>query len=472
MQNRANNFYSRQPWSAYAVHLTTLSPPAFLGDILLVWLCHKATGSWGESLHDQSMTMLYLWIFTSKWIKLLGHYLRYPVDVLLLPVSIIFGYFHGAIKMYAVMTLNVVCSIFFSFFLLSFILHFLFLFLFYLFLFFLSAYTPSVSKRSPSPMTTQHHSALIIVSSRLQLCLPTIFLFSRLFQIAQLSAFLIWSFACFFHISKSWADFEFFLLQTTWGSRDGADDYDAERMKKRTDADRMKQPYYPQYLIKWGFRISKVHFLFAFSLGDWFMSLGCTGNRGQHLAHWLGPLYHSWRNAVTTPTCSLILDLPWLYPFFFSQTFYPVQAVSPSCREWYELRSGNAPLQRQSLMRRLFARFSFLCTWLPIKNKKVFRDLFSPSLLVNYKSMGGCRLFAIVDSLRFSLLFSFDSPGFFVRAFCPFFLDAKVVFWTFSFFSLLLSKLQIISNWVEYILFVQEDKEQSPNYLGEQCVLS
>jgi hypothetical protein len=26
----------------------------------------------------------------------------------------------------------------------------------------------------------------------------------------------------------------FFLLQTTWGSRDGADDYDAERMKKRT----------------------------------------------------------------------------------------------------------------------------------------------------------------------------------------------------------------------------------------------
>lgn len=60
------------------------------------------------------MTMLYLWIFTSKWIKLLGHYLRYPVDVFLLPVSIIFGYLHGAIKMYAVMTLNVVCLILFN----------------------------------------------------------------------------------------------------------------------------------------------------------------------------------------------------------------------------------------------------------------------------------------------------------------------------------------------------------------------
>lgn len=62
------------------------------------------------------MTALYFWIFTSKWIKLLGHYLRYPVDVLLLPISILFGYFHGAIKMYAVMTLNVVCIPHFQFF--------------------------------------------------------------------------------------------------------------------------------------------------------------------------------------------------------------------------------------------------------------------------------------------------------------------------------------------------------------------
>jgi hypothetical protein len=92
-----------------------LSPPALLGDLLLVWLCHKATVSWGDVLHDRAMTSLYLWIFSSKWIKLLGHYIRYPVDVFLVPVSILFGYFHGAIKMYAVMTLNVVCIVFFLF---------------------------------------------------------------------------------------------------------------------------------------------------------------------------------------------------------------------------------------------------------------------------------------------------------------------------------------------------------------------
>lgn len=65
---------------------------------------------WGEVSHDRAMTSLYLWMFTSKWIKLLGHYIRYPVDVFLLPVSILFGYFHGAVKMYAVMTLNVVSA--------------------------------------------------------------------------------------------------------------------------------------------------------------------------------------------------------------------------------------------------------------------------------------------------------------------------------------------------------------------------
>ena len=44
----------------------------------------------------------------SKFLKLLGHYIRHPVDFFLLPVSIIFGYLHGLIKAKAMMTLNVV----------------------------------------------------------------------------------------------------------------------------------------------------------------------------------------------------------------------------------------------------------------------------------------------------------------------------------------------------------------------------
>lgn len=56
------------------------------------------------------MRALGVWMFFSKFIKLLGHYRRYPADFLLLPVSILFGYFHGAIKIYAAVTLNVVST--------------------------------------------------------------------------------------------------------------------------------------------------------------------------------------------------------------------------------------------------------------------------------------------------------------------------------------------------------------------------
>ncbi|KAL4951808.1 nucleotide-diphospho-sugar transferase [Aspergillus filifer] len=100
------DIWHRQLWSAYAVHMTTLSPPALLGDLALIFLCHKTTSTWSEEAHIWAMSSLGAWMFVSKFIKLLGHYIRFPVDWVFLPVSILFGYFHGAIKMYAVMTLS------------------------------------------------------------------------------------------------------------------------------------------------------------------------------------------------------------------------------------------------------------------------------------------------------------------------------------------------------------------------------
>lgn len=105
---RLTLYNSRQLWSAYAVHMTTLSPPALLGDLALVFLCHKATASWDDHSHALAMSLLAVWMFVSKFIKLLGHYIRFPIDWVFLPVSVLFGYFHGAIKMYAVMTLSAV----------------------------------------------------------------------------------------------------------------------------------------------------------------------------------------------------------------------------------------------------------------------------------------------------------------------------------------------------------------------------
>lgn len=54
------------------------------------------------------LAILVGWMLTSKFLKLLGHYIRHPVDFLLLPVSILFGYLHGLIKAKAMISLNVV----------------------------------------------------------------------------------------------------------------------------------------------------------------------------------------------------------------------------------------------------------------------------------------------------------------------------------------------------------------------------
>jgi len=48
-----------------------------------------------------------MFVFT-KVVKLIGLLRQRPWDIIYLPVSIVFGYFHGLIKIYALMTLNMV----------------------------------------------------------------------------------------------------------------------------------------------------------------------------------------------------------------------------------------------------------------------------------------------------------------------------------------------------------------------------
>jgi hypothetical protein len=45
----------------------------------------------------------------SKFVKQLPHYVRDPCDCIFIPVSILFGYFHGLIKLYGLCTLHEVC---------------------------------------------------------------------------------------------------------------------------------------------------------------------------------------------------------------------------------------------------------------------------------------------------------------------------------------------------------------------------
>ena len=98
----------KQPWSTYAVYQTTIIQWAFIWDCLIIYSYYTSTESWNDDSRLAGLITLLIWMLMSKFLKLLGHYIRYPIDFLLLPVSIAFGYLHGLIKARAMMSLNVV----------------------------------------------------------------------------------------------------------------------------------------------------------------------------------------------------------------------------------------------------------------------------------------------------------------------------------------------------------------------------
>ncbi|KAL2165876.1 hypothetical protein VTG60DRAFT_3690 [Thermothelomyces hinnuleus] len=98
---------TQQPWCTYALHLATFTSLAFVVDPLLLlsyW--------WGTENWEPRNRCILLWAeiafmfgFT-KVVKLVGLFRRNPCDIMFLPVSILFGYFHGLIKLYALFTLK------------------------------------------------------------------------------------------------------------------------------------------------------------------------------------------------------------------------------------------------------------------------------------------------------------------------------------------------------------------------------
>jgi len=74
----------------------------------LLYCYYASTKDWDYDSRLAGIVALSIWIFISKFVKLMGHYIRYPADFLLLPVSIVFGYLHGLIKAKAMLSLNVV----------------------------------------------------------------------------------------------------------------------------------------------------------------------------------------------------------------------------------------------------------------------------------------------------------------------------------------------------------------------------
>ncbi|KAI1205602.1 glycosyltransferase family 2 protein [Annulohypoxylon truncatum] len=98
---------TQQPWCTYALHIATFTSLAFVVDPLLLVSLWRGTEGWDLEARQRCIwaQVVFMFAFT-KVVKLIGLFRRNPSDIVFLPVSVIFGYFHGLIKLYALITLN------------------------------------------------------------------------------------------------------------------------------------------------------------------------------------------------------------------------------------------------------------------------------------------------------------------------------------------------------------------------------
>ncbi|TVY75845.1 hypothetical protein LSUE1_G007732 [Lachnellula suecica] len=98
--------WKQQPWSTYGLHIATFTSLSFAFDPLIILLTIKATQNWSADYQFYAVVAQLVWMSVSKVVKLVGLFVREPSDLIFLPVSVMFGYFHGLIKLYALFTLR------------------------------------------------------------------------------------------------------------------------------------------------------------------------------------------------------------------------------------------------------------------------------------------------------------------------------------------------------------------------------
>jgi cellulose synthase/poly-beta-1,6-N-acetylglucosamine synthase-like glycosyltransferase len=92
-------FISRYPWSAFMVYWAALFNFALIWDALLIALLVKSEGT-----RPTEVMLLLIWMFWTKVVKIIPHFLRHPSEFPLVICQILFGYFHSFIKLWALIT--------------------------------------------------------------------------------------------------------------------------------------------------------------------------------------------------------------------------------------------------------------------------------------------------------------------------------------------------------------------------------
>ncbi|KAL8296193.1 hypothetical protein RB600_001603 [Gaeumannomyces tritici] len=101
------HIWRQQPWSTYALHIATFTSLAFVFDPLILASLWWGTADWDNMNRCYAFGAMLVFFAFTKVVKLMGLFKRNPKDLVFLPLSIAFGYFHGLIKLYALFTLNV-----------------------------------------------------------------------------------------------------------------------------------------------------------------------------------------------------------------------------------------------------------------------------------------------------------------------------------------------------------------------------
>ncbi|KAL4869545.1 hypothetical protein BDV12DRAFT_208380 [Aspergillus spectabilis] len=90
----------RYPWSFYALTLSSFVNLALLYDGVLIYTLSMSPMS--EELN--ALSHLIRWMLVSKIVEFIPYFVQNPQDLAILPASIIFGYIHSFIKIYAGLT--------------------------------------------------------------------------------------------------------------------------------------------------------------------------------------------------------------------------------------------------------------------------------------------------------------------------------------------------------------------------------
>ncbi|KFZ01081.1 hypothetical protein V500_00890 [Pseudogymnoascus sp. VKM F-4518 (FW-2643)] len=91
--------WRQQPWSVYATYFATTLNIALIYDSLLWWTLSRSGWATGSMYAYFGLLLL-----ASKLIKPLPHLRRCKRDILYIPIGILFGYYHGFIRLWAVAT--------------------------------------------------------------------------------------------------------------------------------------------------------------------------------------------------------------------------------------------------------------------------------------------------------------------------------------------------------------------------------